>query len=143
MPFYTPEPDVVHEVIGHANMLANPQLADLCQLAGEASSRAESEGALEYFSRVFWFSLEFGVLWEEGELRTYGAGLLSSCAEIQLFEKAEIHPFDLAAMGTTDYDITRYQPLLFAAMSFDHAYDELSAFFSTYDEDAYQRLTSA
>jgi phenylalanine-4-hydroxylase len=142
VPFYTPEPDVVHEVIGHANMLADPHLADLYQLAGQASRRATSDEALEFFSRVFWFSLEFGVLWEDGELRTYGAGLLSSCAEIQLFGKAEIRPLDLVAMGSTDYDITRYQPVLYAARSFTHAYDELAAFFAAYDEDAFRALTA-
>jgi phenylalanine-4-hydroxylase len=142
VPFYTPEPDVVHEVIGHANTLAHPALADLYQLAGRAARRAESDAALEFFSRVFWFSLEFGVLWEDGELRTYGAGLLSSYAEIQLFRDAEIRPLDIVAMGTTAYDITQYQPVLFAARSFAHAVDTLSAFFAGYDDDAHTRLTA-
>ncbi len=142
VPFYTPEPDVVHEVIGHANTLAHPAFADLYQLAGQAARRAESDAALELFSRVFWFSLEFGVLWEDGELRTYGAGLLSSYAEIQLFRDAEIRPLDIAAMGTTAYDITQYQPLLFAARSFAHAVDTLSDFFAGYDDDTYDRLTA-
>src|SRR5271165_6294489 len=78
VPFYTPEPDIVHEIIGHANMLASPPLADLYQRAGRASRRATSDAALDFFSRVFWFTLEFGVAWEAGELRAYGAGLLSS-----------------------------------------------------------------
>ncbi len=142
VPFYTPEPDVVHEVIGHANTLAHPDLADLYQFAGEAARRAESAAALEFFSRVFWFSLEFGVLWEDGGLRAYGAGLLSSYAEIQLFGDAEIRPLDITAMGTTAYDITQYQPVLFAAGSFAHAVDTLSAFFAGYDDDAHARLTA-
>ena len=69
VPFYTPEPDIVHEIIGHANMLGNPVFADLYQLAGQASRRAESDAALDFFSKVFWFTLEFGVVWEDGELR--------------------------------------------------------------------------
>jgi phenylalanine-4-hydroxylase len=142
VPFYTPEADVIHEVVGHANMLAEPSFADLYQLAGEASKRAETDASLEFFSRVFWFSLEFGVLWEGGELRTYGAGLLSSYAEIELFRNAEVRPLDVAAMGTTAYDITHYQPLLFAAQTFDHAYDTLAAFFSSFDEDAPARLVN-
>src|SRR4029450_12940473 len=78
-PFYTPEPDVVHEIIGHANMLANPVLADLYEVAGRASVRvADHDDKLLFFSKVFWFSLEFGVLHEGGELKAYGAGLLSS-----------------------------------------------------------------
>ncbi|MBI2708451.1 MAG: phenylalanine 4-monooxygenase [Actinobacteria bacterium] len=138
VPFYTPEPDVVHELIGHCNMLAEPRLADLYQLAGDASLRAESDEALEFFSRVFWFSLEFGVLRADGELRTYGAGLLSSYGEIGRFREARIEPFDLRTMGTTDYDISKYQPVLFAAESFDRAYDDLVEFFSTYGEAAYR-----
>jgi phenylalanine-4-hydroxylase len=143
VPFYTPEPDVIHEVVGHCNSLAHSAFADLYRLAGEASQRCQTEAALEFFSRVFWFSLEFGVVWERGELRTYGAGLLSSYAEIELFRDAEVRPLDLSAMGSMAYDITRYQPLLFAASSFDHGVDTLSRFFERYDDDAFARLASA
>lgn len=143
VPFYTPEPDVIHEVIGHCNSLAHPDFAELYRLAGHASQRCVTGAALEFFSRVFWFSLEFGVLWEDGELRTYGAGLLSSYAEIELFRQATIRPLDIAAMGSTEYDITHYQPLLFAADSFPHAVDELARFFDRYDDDAFARLARA
>jgi phenylalanine-4-hydroxylase len=141
VPYYTPEPDIIHEVIGHANSLAAPAFADLYEVAGQASRRVTTDDALEFFSRVWWFSLEFGVVWENGEVRTYGAGLLSSYGEIEKFREAEARPFDIVEMGTLDYDITQYQPVLFAARSFEHAYDELSAFFSSYDDDAYARLT--
>ena len=97
---------MVHELVGHCNMLASPAFAELYELAGQASRRAESDAALEFFSRVFWFTFEFGVTWEDGELRTYGAGLLSSFGELDAFRSAEIRPFDMAAMGTTAYDIT-------------------------------------
>jgi phenylalanine-4-hydroxylase len=139
-PFYTPEPDVIHELVGHCNMLSDPGFADLYQLAGQASLRAESDAALEFFSRVFWFTFEFGVAWEAGELRTYGAGILSSFGELDAFRSAEVRPFDLKAMGTTAYDITQYQPVLFAGRSVAHVVDELGRFLSTYDEDAHQRL---
>jgi phenylalanine-4-hydroxylase len=132
VPLYTPEPDVVHEVIGHANMLANPAFADLYEEAGKASLRATTDEALDFFSKVFWFTLEFGVLWEDGELRAYGAGLLSSYGELAAFRRAEVRPWDLAAMGRLDYDITRYQPVLFAAESFAHMLDSLTTFFATY-----------
>jgi phenylalanine-4-hydroxylase len=141
VPFYTPEPDIVHEIIGHANMLGNPVFADLYQLAGEASQRAETDAALDFFSKVFWFTLEFGVVWEEGELRAYGAGLLSSYGEIEEYRRAEVRPWDLAQMGTLDYDITRYQPVLYAAESFDRMVDDLSAFFSGYDDEDHSRRT--
>jgi len=139
VPLYTPEPDIIHEVIGHANFLASERMADLYQAAGQASRRTETAAALDFFSRVFWFSVEFGVVWEGGELRTYGSGILSSFGELDRFREAEIRPFDLRAMGTQDYDISVYQPVLFAARSFDHAVDELHAFFSTYDDDAFGR----
>ena len=143
VPFYTPEPDVVHELIGHANALADPRFAALYELAGQAAERSESDATLEAFSRVFWFSLEFGVLWEGGALRAYGAGLLSSYGEIQAFRRAEVRPLDVRAMATTDYDITQYQPVLFAAASFTHAVDALSAFFAGWDDDAHARLLAA
>ena len=133
VPFYTPEPDIVHEIIGHANMLASPVLADLYELAGKASLRAESDAALDFFSRVFWFTLEFGVVWEQGELRAYGAGLLSSYGEIDAFRDAEIRPWDIDAMGAMDYDITQYQPVLFAAPSFEFVLNELGDFFRSYE----------
>jgi phenylalanine-4-hydroxylase len=138
VPFYTPEPDVVHELIGHCNTLASPVFADLYQQAGLASRRADSDVALEFFSRVWWFTLEFGVVYEGTELRTYGAGLLSSYGELDVFRDAEIREFDIGAMGTLDYDITRYQPVLFAASSFPRLVDDLTAFFTTYDNDAYR-----
>ncbi len=135
VPFYTPEPDMVHEVIGHCGMLADPRLAELSRLAGEASLRATSNEAMAFFSRVFWFTLEFGVAYEEGELRCYGAGLLSSFGEIEMFRNAEIRPFDIVAMGSTDYDITHYQPVLFAGESMDHVIETLSAWFRVYDDE--------
>jgi phenylalanine-4-hydroxylase len=146
VPFYTPEPDVVHELVGHANALAEPRFAGLYELAGQAARRCETDEALEAFSRVFWFSLEFGVAWESGadgrELRAYGAGLLSSFGEIQAFRAAEIRPLDIAAMASLDYDITTYQPVLFAAESFDHAHEVLATFFATWDDDAHARLVA-
>ncbi len=143
VPFYTPEPDVVHELVGHANALAHPRFAALYELAGQAARRSEGDAALEAFSRVFWFSLEFGVLWEGDELRTYGAGLLSSFGEIQCFRDAEVRDLDVEAMATTDYDITQYQPVLFAARSLDHAEEVLSTFFSGWDDDAHARLLAS
>lgn len=146
VPFYTPEPDIVHEIIGHTQMLASPVFAELYRAAGRASRRAETDEALEFFSKVFWFTLEFGVVWEPGsgdasELKTYGAGLLSSYGEIAEFRGAEVRPWDLGAMGTTAYDITTYQPVLFAAPSFPEMVDRLGEFFETYDADQPARLT--
>ena len=133
VPFYTPEPDLVHEVVGHCSLLANPVFARLHRVAGEASQRARGAAALDFFSRVFWFTLEFGVVVERGEVRCYGAGLLSSFGEIEVFRDAEIRPFDIDAMGRTDYDITTYQPVLFAADGIDQVAEELGAWFEAFD----------
>jgi phenylalanine-4-hydroxylase len=140
VPFYTPEPDVVHELVGHANTIASPVFAALYHAAGCASRRATTEVALEFFSRVFWFTLEFGVVWERGELRAYGAGLLSSFGELEAFRNAATRPLDIAAMGTLEYDITRYQPVLFAASTFNEMIDVVGAFFESFDDELAQKL---
>ncbi|MGH3811265.1 MAG: phenylalanine 4-monooxygenase, partial [Pseudonocardiaceae bacterium] len=140
VPFYTPEPDIVHEIIGHANMLASPVFADLYEVAGRASLRATSDVSLDVFSRVFWFTLEFGVVHEDGAVKAYGAGLLSSYGEIETFRDAEIRPWNLLAMATQDYDITHYQPVLFAAASVEQMLADLHAFFSSYDDEACEQL---
>ena len=134
-PLYTPEPDLIHEVIGHGGLLADPALAELNRRAGRAARRLKTPEARDFFARVFWFSIEFGVLYEDGELRAYGAGLLSSYGEIQVFRDAEIRPFDIAAMGTLAYDITHYQPVLFAAESFSSMARDLGCFFDTFTGD--------
>ena len=143
VPFYTPEPDIVHELVGHANMLASPMFAALYQAAGLASRRATTPAALEFFSRVFWFTLEFGVLWEDGELRTYGAGLLSSFGELEAFRDAQTRPLDILAMGTLEYDITQYQPVLFAGSSFNEVVDVAGAFFESFDDEVAQKYLAS
>ena len=139
-PLYTPEPDLIHEVIGHGNLLADPQVAEVNRLAGEAARRAETDEALQFVADVFWFTIEFGVLYEEGELRAYGAGILSSYGEIEEFRGMEIRPIDFHAMGTIEYDITKYQPILFGADSFDHMIDAVGSFFAEFDDDTPARL---
>ncbi|GAA1270894.1 phenylalanine 4-monooxygenase [Planotetraspora silvatica] len=143
VPFYTPEPDIVHEVIGHANTLASPRFAELYRLAGRAARRVETDEALEFVSKVFWFTLEFGVMREDGESKAYGAGILSSSGEIEEFRGMDIRPLELAAMGTTHYDITKYQEVLFEAESFDHLEDVVGTFWDTCDDDSIARLAAS
>jgi phenylalanine-4-hydroxylase len=128
VPLYTPEPDVIHEVIGHCNSLANADFAGLYADAGAASRRAD-DAALVRFSKAFWFTLEFGVVWEDGDLKAYGAGLLSSFGEMNAYRDAEIRDWDLDEMAVTDYDINVYQPVLFAAPDFDTVVTDLTAWF--------------
>jgi phenylalanine-4-hydroxylase len=142
-PLYTPEPDIIHEVIGHGNMLASPRFAEVKRLAGEAARRVETDAALQFIADVFWFTLEFGVVWEDGELKAYGAGILSSYGEIEEFRGMEIRPLDFAEMGTIEYDITKYQPVLYAAESMDHIVEAVGGFFATADDDTPARLAPA
>ena len=135
-PLYTPEPDIIHEVIGHANQLASPRFAAITEAAGQASLRLETEEAMQLVADVFWFSIEFGVMHEGGEPKAYGAGILSSFGEIQEFGRMEIRDLDLADMGTLNYDITAYQPVLFAARSLAHLEDVVGHFFATVDDES-------
>ena len=142
LPYYTPEPDVVHEVIGHANQVASPRFASLYRKVGEAVKRVHTDQAVEFLSRVFWFSVEFGVVREGGDVKAYGAGILSSFGELDAFRAADIRPFDIGAMGTQSYDITKYQPVLFAAESTDALIGEMSDFLDHYDEDLFNRYAA-
>ncbi|MBW2735185.1 MAG: phenylalanine 4-monooxygenase [Deltaproteobacteria bacterium] len=128
-PLYTPEPDVVHELIGHAAMLASERFTKLTRLIGKAAKSAPDDEALERLGRVYWFTIEFGVLREAGALKAYGAGLLSSAGELQAMHQAELRPFDIAAMEAQDYDVTQYQPLLYCADSFEEMVQKLSAYY--------------
>jgi phenylalanine-4-hydroxylase len=139
-PLYTPEPDVIHEVIGHGNMLASPRFAALKQAAGEAARRVETDDALQLIADIFWFTMEFGVMREDGELRAYGAGILSSYGEIEEFRHMEIRPLDFGEMGTIEYDITKYQPVLFCADGMGELEERVGGFFSTFDDDTPARL---
>jgi phenylalanine-4-hydroxylase len=146
-PLYTPEPDLIHEVIGHGGLLASPELAELNRAAGHAARRLETKAGRDFFAKVFWFSIEFGVLYERDptrgrrrELRAYGAGLLSSYGEIEEFRGAEIRPLNIAEMGVLAYDITKYQPILFAADGMGELLDVVGGFFAECDDDTPARL---
>ena len=136
MPLYTPEPDIIHEVIGHGHLLATPTFSELHRLTGEATHRLRDEENLRFLSRVFWFTVEFGVVVEEGELRAYGAGILSSYGEIDEFRGMEHRPIDLVEMGTAEYDITRYQPLLYRAESLEEVREVVGGFFASCTDDS-------
>lgn len=121
-PLYTPEPDVCHELIGHAPMFADPAFADLSQEIGLASLGA-SNGEVERLARCYWFSVEFGLVRDErGALKAYGAGLLSSAGELEWAcapeaegEGPEYRPWVPSEASEQDYPVTCYQPLYFVA----------------------------
>ena len=122
-PLYTPEPDVVHEIVGHAVTLASERLAELNRLVGRAVRRAQTAEELDRLSRVYWFTIEFGVLREEGRVKAFGTGLLSSAGELEAMHGAELRPLDLEAASRQEYDPTHFQPVLFCADSFEEMYE--------------------
>ncbi len=136
VPLYTPEPDIIHEVIGHGHLLATPTFGELHRLAGQAARRLEEEESLKFLSRVFWFSLEFGTVLEDGELRAYGAGILSSYGEIDEFRGMDHRQLDLVEMGTSEYDITAYQPVLYRADSIEEVTHVVGGFFKRCTDDS-------
>jgi phenylalanine-4-hydroxylase len=127
-PLYTPEPDVAHEIIGHAVTLASKRFAELNRLFGEAVTRTTDPDALDRLSRVYWFTIEFGVLHENGQIKAYGTGLLSSAGELAEMHKAELLPLDVEVAANQVYDPTHFQAILFCAESFDEMYETLREF---------------
>ena len=127
-PLYTPEPDVAHELIGHAVTLASPRLAEINRLFGKAVGRTTDARELDRLARVYWFTIEFGVLREEGQIKAYGTGLLSSAGELAEMHKAELRPLDVDAAANHVYDPTHYQSILFCAESFDAMDQQLRQF---------------
>ncbi len=127
VPLYTPEPDVVHEMVGHAATLVRPAFVELNRAFGRAARRVD-EKKLAAIVTVYWFTVEFGVAQEDGKPKAYGAGLLSSFGELGDFEKnAELRGFDIEEIGATSYDPTQYQKVLFMAPSFDAGCTKLMA----------------
>jgi len=125
-PLYTPEPDVVHELLGHAVTLASRRFAELNRLVGAVVKRRQSLEELERLARVYWFTIEFGVVRENNQIKAYGTGLLSSAGELERMDSAELRPLDLEAAAQQEYDPTRFQPALYCANSFEEMYQKLT-----------------
>ena len=127
---------MVHEIIGHGVTLASPRLAELNRLFGRAVARTREAGALERLSRVYWHTVEFGVLREGGRVKAYGTGLLSSAGELEAMGRAELRPLDLAAASRQEYDPTAFQPVLFCADSFEAMHEALREFLTRWPVSA-------
>ncbi|EKX48603.1 hypothetical protein GUITHDRAFT_157502 [Guillardia theta CCMP2712] len=138
LPLYTPEPDLCHEIIGHAPMFADPDFADFSQAIGLASLGA-SEEDVKRLATCYWFSVEFGLCREEGEVKAYGAGLLSSFGELEYacsptrpaggkLEAPAIEAWDPWVAAHRSYPITEYQPTYFCAESLQEAKERMRDF---------------
>lgn len=123
---YLEEPDVFHDVFGHVPMLMNPALADFIQAYGEGGMRAKALGVLDRLARVYWYTVEFGLVQEDGTLRIYGAGIASSSTE-SVFSLDDPSPnrirFELERVMRTHYRIDDFQESYFVLRDLEELLD--------------------
>eukprot|EP01091_Cochliopodium_minus_P021456 TRINITY_DN981_c0_g1_i1.p1 TRINITY_DN981_c0_g1~~TRINITY_DN981_c0_g1_i1.p1 ORF type:complete len:434 (-),score=140.13 TRINITY_DN981_c0_g1_i1:32-1333(-) len=129
VPMYTPEPDVIHELVGHVPLLADPAFANFSQAIGLASLGASDED-IERLGTMYWFTIEFGLCKEKDGIKAYGAGILSSFGELEhaLSDKPEKVAFDPFVASTTKYNITEFQMKYFVTESFQDALSKVENF---------------
>ena len=122
---YIPEPDIFHDVFGHVPLHADPVFADYLQTFGQLASHARSDEDRERMTRLFWFTVEFGLVLEAGQIKAYGSGLISSHGDCRnaLSPACRKRPFSLEAVFTQDFEIDHVQPILFVLDSFDQLFE--------------------
>jgi phenylalanine-4-hydroxylase len=130
---YLEEPDVFHDVFGHVPMLMNPAIADYIQAYGEGGLRAQKLGVLDKLARVYWYTVEFGLVRQSNGLRIYGAGIASSYAE-SVFALDDTSPnrlsFDLERVMRTKYRIDDFQESYFVIDNLEQLLELASIDFS-------------
>lgn len=126
-PEFTPEPDMIHDCLGHVPPLMDHDYAELLTLIGKAAVQATSGQHVLALKRLSWFSIEFGLIEEGDETRVFGAGILSSTSEIpfSLSRDVERRRFVTNEVIATDYDPSRMQALLFVIPSFQFLRQEV------------------
>jgi phenylalanine-4-hydroxylase len=122
---YLQEPDLFHDFFGHVALLTNPTFARFMQAYGEAGPKADSHQAIKMLARLYWYTVEFGLIQTPAGLRAFGAGILSSKGET-VFSVDSPAPnrlgFDLVRVMRTDYLIDDYQKTYFVLDSFDQLF---------------------
>ena len=124
---YTPEPDIFHDVFGHVPMHAHPVFADFLQHYGSVCAGIEDETVLERLGRLFWYTVEFGLIRQDGEIKVYGSGVISShgeCANV-LSGGCEVRDFNLDEVLDTRVKVDEIHHRLFAIESFDQIYEAM------------------
>ncbi|MEO8450106.1 MAG: phenylalanine 4-monooxygenase [Gemmatimonadota bacterium] len=126
---YVSAPDIFHDVFGHVPLHADPAFASYLQHFGAVAAASPSPDALQRLTRLFWFTVEFGLIREGGEVRAYGSGLISSSADARnaLGPGCDRRPFALDEVMATDFEIDRLQPVLYVVDSFEQLFAEMSA----------------
>ena len=119
---YLEEPDIFHDVFGHVPLLADPVFADYMQAYGEGGLRASKLGVIHHLARLYWYTVEFGLIRDGGTLKIYGAGIVSSYGET-IYALDHARPrrlrFDMERIMRTKYRIDDFQDLYFVIDSFD------------------------
>ncbi|CAD8057325.1 unnamed protein product [Paramecium sonneborni] len=126
-PEYTPEPDIVHELVGHVPLFADKEVADLSQEIGILSCGAQQKD-LSRLGTLYWFTLEFGACKENGQIKGYGAGIASSIGECDHFPKANYEKFDPFIHADREYPIQTVQPTYMYTDNFEEAMQNLIIF---------------
>lgn len=118
-PEFTPEPDIVHEILGHAPMFTSHELRVYSRMMGEAA-RAATPEQMEWLSRLYWYTVEYGLIEERGEPKAYGAGLLGGIQDLtNAFDgTATLKPFRVGEVIETPYNYSFTQPTFFVVTSF-------------------------
>lgn len=126
---YLKEPDCFHDIFGHVPMLANPDIARLMEALGKLGVEAIAAGLDDVMSRLYWYTVEFGLALEDGEVKILGAGLASSFGEAHYSLEEELPriPFTLEAAARTPYRNDVMQPLYFVSPSLEEVADQLEA----------------
>jgi phenylalanine-4-hydroxylase len=124
---YTPEPDIFHDVFGHVPMHAHPVFADFLGHYGRVCAGIEEADVLEKLGRLFWYTVEFGLIRERGEIKVYGSGLISSHGECRNVMEGHcaVHEFSLHEVLNTPVKVDELHKLLFAVSSFDQIYEAM------------------
>lgn len=125
---YLPEPDIFHDVFGHVPLHADPVFADFLRRFGALAATARSEEETTAMARLFWFTVEFGLIRERGAVRIYGSGLISSHGDAAnaLSPACERRPFVLEEVLGQPFAIDALQPVLFVVESFDQLFDAVA-----------------
>lgn len=128
---YLPEPDIFHDIFGHVPLHADPVFADFLQTYGNAALKTNDEYHTERLARLFWFTVEFGLIREDGRLKIYGSGLISSPGESKhSLESPDVErrPFNLDRVCDTAFEIDHYQPILYVLESFEQLRDAMNTY---------------